>query len=498
MLSPSLSRLSWIALVAVLAAAAALFAVWFAELPGFFFWLGVTTMGTLAILAIVWSVRVQKDALSPLALSAVFYFLTFAGGAVYFWFHPAMPGFNARPVGDRDHLPVAVWLATTAWVLFVAGYVGNPLRLVASRIPASPRLVSIRSPWSVLVVLLVVGWFARLQLFANGLYFHTAVEVEEAGGATWFIRTFSTLPLVALAFAGAWGYLRGERPQAAVMRKAFWVLFVLEAVYALPTGERGMLVALSLIFLSVRYYGSGGRVPWKGMLASGLVLLLFVFPFIESYRGDGGYQSSPTQHLAKAQERTFSGRGADELLDQGFAAAMQRFNGVTSLVMMSYSDRNWFTREPGETLGWIPFGFVPRAFFPDKADPGLFGNEFGRSHAIIDSRDEITAITPLQNGELYLNFGWLGVLFGMPIVGGLYRLFGDYLRRRREEPGTLAVYAVLSWPIISAHEAILAVGVVGVIKTMLIYGLVLFLVERLAQAPSRALVTLPRTGSAVP
>ena len=484
---------SWLfgALALALGAATALFAVWLGDVEGYTFWLGVALVSVTTIGAITWSVRKEGDALSPLTLSAIFYFLTFAAGAVYFWFNPALPGFNSRPVGNRDHLPFGVVFGGVAFLLFVVGYIANPLRRVPRRLPAIARLDDIRSPWTVVAALLAIGWLSRLLLISQGLYFHTAVQVEESGGATWFIRTFSTVPLLALAFCGAYGFLAGGRPGAAGVRRAFWVLFVIEVVYATPTAERGMLVALALIYGAVRYYGAG-RLPWKGMLAAGLVLVMLVFPFIDSYRsggqGSAKYQNDPTQNLAKAQQNTLTGQSFGGLLDQGSEKVLQRFVGVTSLVQIDYSDRAWFTRAPGETLTWIPTGFVPRAFFPDKPDPGLYGNEFGRSHLMIASRDYITAITPLQSGELYLNFGWLGLILGMPIVGAVYRLFGEYMRDRRRSPGTLAAYAVLAWPIISAHESILAVGVVGVTKTLLIYGLVLYGVGRLAAAPVRAFV----------
>ena len=475
------------ALAFVLAAALAAGIVWVSALPAFSFIGWIAVLIATAVFCVWWSIKRTGDAFSPLTLTAIFYVLTFVGGAIYFWFVPMLPGFNSAFLGDRDELPRAVELGAIAFALFTVGYMAHPFRRVAPFLPRVPRFDGVRSIWPILAIILAIGWLGRLMLLASGRYFHTTATEVANTGASWFTISASALPLLATAFAGAYSYLGPDPAMRKKARRAFLVLLAVEFAWAAPTGERGMMVGLALMLASLHYYGSG-RFPWKPLVAASLFLTFIVFPFVAEYRKTG-YQHNPGQHVAAAQQRTLSAQSTGGLLTQGFDATFSRFSGVTSIAIMTGSNRKFFTREPGETLKWIPEAAVPRALVPEKEDPALYGNEFGRSHASISSRDYITAITPLQFGELYLNFGLIGIILGMPIVGAVYRLYGDFLRDRRNTPMVLALYAVLAWPIISAHEAILAVGVVGMAKVIALDLLVLLLVSRLApslEAPGGA------------
>jgi hypothetical protein len=84
----------------------------------------------------------------------------------------------------------------------------------------------------------------------------------------------------------------------------------------------------------------------------------------------------------------------------------------------------------------------------------------------------------------------LGVLIMLP-VGAVYRLIGDYLGDRGNDPASLAIYAALAWPILSSHETILASGLAGVLKMLVAFALALALAiaitaPRLSGSPKRA------------
>jgi hypothetical protein len=96
---------------------------------------------------------------------------------------------------------------------------------------------------------------------------------------------------------------------------------------------------------------------------------------------------------------------------------------------------------------------------------------------------------------LLLNFGLLGVLLGMPLVGGAYRVIGDCLSGRRGNALVLAVYGTFAWDLVSGQEVIIALGVAGTVKAIVV---LLLFVGGLAFLFSRRQV-LPRTapGSAL-
>src|SRR4051812_20525673 len=112
---PALGR---VPLIVVLCFVAGVAAVALGSLSAFSFVFWVGAMVACGLVAVWWSVRTQQDLLSPLSLTALFYVLTFAAGAVYCWFNPSIPGYNSKYLGDHATLPAAVELGVVAFVMF--------------------------------------------------------------------------------------------------------------------------------------------------------------------------------------------------------------------------------------------------------------------------------------------------------------------------------------------------------------------------------------------
>jgi hypothetical protein len=82
----------------------------------------------------------------------------------------------------------------------------------------------------------------------------------------------------------------------------------------------------------------------------------------------------------------------------------------------------------GETyLSLVGFA-VPRFIWPTKPTKTL-GQDFGHRYGYLDSWDTWTSINLPFLVEFYANFGEIGVLVGMVIVGLLYRLLDNDLNR---------------------------------------------------------------------
>jgi hypothetical protein len=87
------------------------------------------------------------------------------------------------------------------------------------------------------------------------------------------------------------------------------------------------------------------------------------------------------------------------------------------------------TRVPfqgGWSLAYIPMTYIPRLLWPDKPrfEIGLWiTHNFGSGPMISSS----TGATWM--GELFFNFGWLGLLAGMPILGIYFRFLQEYFLR---------------------------------------------------------------------
>jgi len=84
----------------------------------------------------------------------------------------------------------------------------------------------------------------------------------------------------------------------------------------------------------------------------------------------------------------------------------------------------------GATMSNLAYGFVPRILWPGK--PRV--NRGAWFTAQLGRRDSVSSTGMSAAGELYWNFGWLGVMIGMGLLGalvsGLWRMAGTDPRER--------------------------------------------------------------------
>jgi hypothetical protein len=100
--------------------------------------LPAAALAIMAVATIVVSHVRERDALSPLGLTALFYLVSFAAGGIYFWavHDPQLTGI--APVYDQGDVRRALILALVAFAAIVIGYVVNPLRPALRLLPKPP------------------------------------------------------------------------------------------------------------------------------------------------------------------------------------------------------------------------------------------------------------------------------------------------------------------------------------------------------------------------
>jgi len=178
--------------------------------------------------------------------------------------------------------------------------------------------------------------------------------------------------------------------------------------------------------------------------------------------------------MSAAIADTFSKSPVDFVMS-GASATLSRFNDIESGSRILQNGRDQLLPEAhGDSLTWIFFAIVPRFVAPDKPDPGLFGNEVGRVSGMISPTDHVTSINFAQPFEFFLTLGWLGTGVGMAGIGAIYRLISDLTTPRRGNPLILALYAASVLGLTTSLGVIVVQGLVGAIRVMAVYGVVLF------------------------
>ncbi|MEQ8242497.1 hypothetical protein [Fulvivirga sp.] len=133
------------------------------------------------------------------------------------------------------------------------------------------------------------------------------------------------------------------------------------------------------------------------------------------------------------ESRSTLGQGSDrisqlqeidnEMVDKENTLFMRfsNFNQLTNVVEVVKLDGFYY----GETLNYLAFAFIPRIIWPEKPLIQMgawFAQKIGRGYVDEEGRAR-NAINMTPAGELYMNFGITGVIFGSIIIGYIISIF---------------------------------------------------------------------------
>ncbi len=124
----------------------------------------------------------------------------------------------------------------------------------------------------------------------------------------------------------------------------------------------------------------------------------------------------------------------------------------------------------GETYLPLFTSFIPRALWSDKPIE-MVGNQFGHRYHYLDYNDKITSINLPWIVEMYANFGILGVLIGMPLVGVFLAFLEQKLNSSKMEPLEVVMGAAVLFRLIY-QESNFSVMVGSVVSLIVILYLV--------------------------
>ena len=206
----------------------------------------------------------------------------------------------------------------------------------------------------------------------------------------------------------------------AKFRNVWWFLLVLVIV----TGQVfigfiediKMQAAIGIVLVIMVRTLRENRLP-LGWIAAGLVFLVLAFPIFQAYRAEvtgarGLDREQAFRELGKVIDIVLASR---EKVTEGHNRSETFVERATNKHNVEILFDHVGVDVPllyGHSLVGIPMAFVPRLLVPDKEDYSV-GMMFGKQ--ILKADGEVY-ISISHLGELYWNFGWPGVLFGMGVV----------------------------------------------------------------------------------
>ena len=376
-------------------------------------------------------------------------FLPLIGG-VYMFYYPlhVVLGessvnylFRLDPAFDYDR---AVQLALIGWVSLLAGYyvatgmrIGTPFRAVRPT-----DLLTLKS-WGKLLV-----W--------GGLLIDAARQVVPIPvmlrGLLHFSSMFALLGIALLTI------LAVQRRLTRRERSLLYAAIFFTAMLRAGSGLVSNVVILAItVFLAV--WAGGGRlgVRWLLIAALSVAALIGMRSVAMEYRARAWFAETQLSMVGRAAlmgQLLYSkvdAQGVGSTVGDGWKIVAGR---SANLDLLADVIRQTGTTVPfwgGETyLSLVGFA-VPRFIWPSKPTKTL-GQDFGHRYGYLDTWDTWTSINLPFLVEFYANFGEIGVLIGMVVVGVLYRLLDNELNRPRQPLQVTICSLVLLVPLLNIES----------------------------------------------
>ncbi len=295
------------------------------------------------------------------------------------------------------------------------------------------------------------------------------------------VNALADLSIVSIALLYG---LQLSKRLGALGRCFLWLgLIPIRLLIGLATGLTAQ--AIMVVFSMALVYGAlKRRIPWKGILAAGIIIVLSR-PVQTSFRalvvGEGGDVSISGVEKVRAYVDT----ARDVLLggvvpySESIQIAIWRFGSIMTLSEVVELTPASVPYWGGATYYSLLFKPIPRFIYPGKPEEDT-GQTFGHRYGFLDPHDLTTSHNLPQLVELYANFGVAGVMVGMFVIGVLYRIIHHIFTHRDMGLGAIvpSVYIYGNLLNIESSAGLVFGGLIGhAIFLAMFHGLIR-LVER--------------------
>jgi hypothetical protein len=425
----------------------------------------------------------------------LFWYCTAFGLATLTWVQPQTG--SATEISLSSVLR-ALWLVAVGMTLWTIGYLVGPGRssrrfgnkmMAALSLRFTPEVRSPLAPW----VLYAIGIAARIATAATTGVFGYVGNVQSAySAAASYQQLLGDLSLCApLAVTAAALQVFRERVPGA--RATLTVLFLAEiASGAAAGGKQSFIItvlAVAIPFTAARRRAHKGLPAFAALALVGLIFLLIVVPFNQSYRHNARGASgtlSVSQALDAAPSilgQTIGTGNADGVLSSSATFLLTRIRLIDSPAIIMQRTPAAIGFVSPVSLVTAPIAtLVPRAVWPSK--PILdSGYEFSQTYYQLPAKVYTSsAITPV--GDLYLHGGWLPVIVGMFLLGCGVRFLDDVMDVHGN-PHCMFLFLLL-FPVVVLQEEGWAATVAGVPGMLLIWLFATYLTFRKRERPPQS------------
>jgi hypothetical protein len=270
-----------------------------------------------------------------------------------------------------------------------------------------------------------------------------------------------------------------------------WGVFIpIRILSALAVGSGGGTLIVG-VTLAIVYATVMRRIPWLFIVA-GTAFYFVMRPLELPYRiATWGGQLSDASKVEKltffadlAYKATVGGAVPPVVLIEAGSGRLAMFTLFAEIIRDTPSHVPYWG---GESYYPILFKPIPRALWPGKPAE-VTGQSFGHRYGIVALENQSTSVNLPQTVEMYANFGLVGVVLGMLIVGLLYRMLGEMFVHPGMGIGALVASVFMIMRILDIGSA--ASMVLGSLPWNFVFIGLLHLMVRMLETERRRLVAV--------
>lgn len=391
-------------------------------------------LATLVVLAGCWPLfrwlgDRDRDAIPVLAMHALFYAVVF--GVPGFLEPGRMFSLGWTTEGQRQ---AALLMALMGLAALYAGYYGLG-RLVRSDLARFRWPLQVRHGAYPLLVTAGYPLLLLSQWFVGQLDIGVLSQILSA------VDTF----LFFLILHGLFSARFGGFAKVLVL----WVLVPYKLLIATGLAESHIAgFVVSGIAIGITYAATRRRVPYFWVVA-----VIAVFALLQPIKGEYRYQvwkqgleAGPIEKLQlftrMGWNYYFSGEGGGGAAEEGIDKTFDRINHlmVTAAIYADTPERQPFLH--GQSYLPLLTKWIPRFLWPGKPEED-FGNRWAQRYGYLGAYDYRTSFNLPWLPEMYMNFGYAGVVGVNLLVGLLFRFLAVNLWQRPRDSSAFAFGMVM-------------------------------------------------------
>ena len=298
------------------------------------------------------------------------------------------------------------------------------------------------------VVSYIAVWYVRLLWYREYLQL-PFVDIIAAGPPPSWIRLFgNTLPSFLMVATWAAYFHTGRRE----LRVLAWFLTLGDLFWGVMYGVMKSLLFMPLFLPVIPYIVQRGRIPFFRIIFSSLLLLLLIYPYVDSVRSeyfqpDGPYRKDAIRNAMDSGIPVFS--FLPERLSFYAAKALDRTSGLGSISQILQLEDEGALEIDGAFYWRAVIGLVPRVLWPGKPiiHEGSYFSAYLDGQRGLDSIDLSTvygSVAPTLFGSFYWNWGWPALILSSLFVGLISGLGYRLLKQTGlSNPSVLLFYVAL-------------------------------------------------------